>query len=510
MIEKIYHEWNQQWKKGPGRDPSSLFIAVSGGADSMALLRTAIHYRQDLTVLHLNHKLRGQASDGDEAFVADWCRRQDVPFLSRSVDVAQMAEEMGISVEMAGRKARYDFFEACMIGAEKPPVLLTAHHLDDQAETVLLHLLRGSGPTGAAGIRPFSSRPFTSVGPWDSYRIFRPFLGLTKADLLAFLEEVGESFREDASNREADFLRNRIRLDILPAIESKVNPKARQALARFAHLLQGEEAYLQQESQEALEEMVYPQGEEDLAELDRLYLEGDREEWVFRRNSLLFGGVSLRRKDLLALDPALARRVIKNVLVDSNLGEPPDNEFSFQDIEQIFDLAQGPTSKWARLCGIIVLCNFYGLSFFSDRFFAEEAGDLKDPELDLPSGSEALVLAWNYPNGHIHIRLRPDLPPEDRLVNPRFAYFPAHALNDLRLGTGQGNDPFMKFGGGQKSLRKIFNEWKVPPFLRKFYPLLWEGEKIVWIPWAGRSGVAPLEGQGPVIEMEWRPKWTKI
>ena len=515
FTNKIFEEWTRQWKKGPGSAPSSLFIAVSGGPDSMALLETVRHFRHDLTVLHLNHRLRGKEADGDQEFVEAWCRDHRIPCFSESVDVNKLAKEEGLSLEAAGRRARYRFFEDRMVHADHPPILLTAHHQDDQAETVLLHILRGSGLEGGGGIRPLSDRKFPQPGPWPGYRIFRPFLDLSKEDLLGFLEERGVPFREDASNREDDFLRNRIRLQLLPEIESTINPQAVGALSRFARILQVENDYLDRMSQKALADMVYIRTEEDLTDLDRLLARGEMDEWVFQRNAHLLGGVSLRKKDLLDLDPALAYRVIRDLTRSLLSFEDGDRQVTYKDIEQIFHLAGGSVSTWTRLCGMIILCDFQGLSFFPDPGFGEKSATNKGEmgqrkALRLPENSRTLTLSWAYPAGQILVRTCRGPVSADRLTNPRFAYFPAQALTRLSLGPGRPGELFEKFGGGRKPLRKVFNEWKIPSYLRENYPLVWEGERIIWIPWAGRSGYGPLEGETPAVEMEWRPKWTKI
>lgn len=523
FTQKVYREWSRQWKKGPEGAPSSLFIGVSGGPDSMALLETARHFHPDLTVLHLNHMLRGKEADGDRDFVEDWCQKHNISCYSTAVDVKNLAQEEGISLELAGRQARYQFFEEYMVKADHPPLLLTAHHQDDQAETVLLHLLRGSGIHGAGGIRPLSTHKFSQEGMWKTYAIFRPFLGLPKEALYGFLKEQGIPYREDNSNDNDVFLRNRIRLHLLPDIQSTVNPRAVEALSRFARILQLEDDFLDRMSEKALEGMVYPPARENLNDLDRLLIHGQRDEWIFQRNALLLGGISLRKKDLLALEPALAYRVIRKALqVRHNSGDR-SFEITFKDVEEIYGLAGGSVSTWSRLCGMIILCDFQGLSFLSEADFDGKSsgrievggvGERRDTwKNQIPiffEKSKEFSQEWTRPAGYLLARICRGPVDKTRLHNPRFAYFPAQALTRLSVGPGRPGEIFEKFGGRKKTLRKVFNEWKIPSSLRENYPLVWEGEKIIWIPWAGRSGYGPLRGEAPVVEMEWRPKWTKI
>ena len=153
---------------------SPVIAGVSGGADSLALLLILEHMREplhlDLTVAHLNHNLRGEHADADEAFVRGWCQRLGINFVSRHADVGQLARETGVSIEEAGRVARYAYFaeladQIDRVNSQPPVLIALAHHLDDQAETLLLHLGRGSGLDGLTGMKP------------QTGRLIRPLLG---------------------------------------------------------------------------------------------------------------------------------------------------------------------------------------------------------------------------------------------------------------------------------------------------------------------------------------------
>jgi tRNA(Ile)-lysidine synthase len=199
---------------------------VSGGPDSMALLHGAAHLvRTDarawrLTVAHLDHGLRTSSAD-DAAFVVATASPMDLPVEVRRTDVAALARETGRSLEEAGRDARYAFLEE--VAAKGDALIATAHTADDAAETVLINLLRGSGLAGARGI------------PARRGRVTRPLLGERRATLRALLDEAGLPYRLDESNDDPAFLRNRIRAELLPLLES-LRPGAVEALARFARL----------------------------------------------------------------------------------------------------------------------------------------------------------------------------------------------------------------------------------------------------------------------------------
>ncbi len=204
-----------------------VICAVSGGADSMALLWGMYLLKDQLGILleaaHFNHGLRGAESDRDEAFVKDFCERFDIPLHIGSQKV--VAGPKGL--EAAAREARYAFF------SKLDGKLATAHTADDNAETVLMHLIRGTGLKGLGGITPVRGN------------VIRPMLNITRQEILAFLEEYAVSFVEDSTNAENDFLRNRLRHDVMPLL-LRENPRLKQDLSSMAQTLRYDEAYLRE------------------------------------------------------------------------------------------------------------------------------------------------------------------------------------------------------------------------------------------------------------------------
>ena len=217
-------------------------IGVSGGADSVGLLRILLELRQEfgvvLSVVHLNHQLRGAESDADEQFVRDLAAHYDLEVFSERQDVKAHAAEKKLSIETAARQLRYDFF-ARLLTEHKLDKIATAHTLDDQAETVLMKLTRGAGTRGLAGIYP-------SVGiPDENQRaaIVRPLLGVRRSAVEIYLKELDQDWREDSSNRDLRHTRNRIRHEILPRLEEQINPRVREILAEGADIACAEEEY---------------------------------------------------------------------------------------------------------------------------------------------------------------------------------------------------------------------------------------------------------------------------
>src|SRR5664279_3403139 len=240
-------------------------VAVSGGADSVALLRVLLELRTELgiviSIAHFNHGLRGEASEADDAFVAELARQYDLEFFCVRGNVRDHALTSKLSVEAAARELRYCWLTS-LAETHKLDEIATGHTLDDQAETVLLKFLRGAGTRGLAGIYPEiaieakAPDPFqpTERGPeaplhrdndprQPGARIVRPLLEVTREEVELYLTALGQSWREDESNLDHRFARNRVRHVLLPLLEREYNPNIRQALSDAAELSRAEEEY---------------------------------------------------------------------------------------------------------------------------------------------------------------------------------------------------------------------------------------------------------------------------
>jgi tRNA(Ile)-lysidine synthase len=230
-------------------------VAVSGGIDSVALLRLLLECRGELgvviSVVHFNHKLRGAESDADEKFVADLARQHSLEFICDSDDVAGHAREQGLSLETAARDLRYGFFRH-LIREGLPEnegtrlqKILTGHTLDDQAETVLMRLIRGAGLRGLGGIHPQIAVE-DDAGELCGH-IVRPLSGIRRRELHQYLEEIGQSWREDSTNSDDQFTRNRVRKLLVPLLEKEFNPAVAESLSELADIARGEEDYWENE-----------------------------------------------------------------------------------------------------------------------------------------------------------------------------------------------------------------------------------------------------------------------
>jgi len=251
-------------------------VAVSGGIDSVALLRLLLELRGELgivlSVVHFNHKLRGAESDGDERFVAELASEHDLEFLVDSDDVAAQAQHESVSVEAAARELRYGFFRYLigegrdsepLDGKVKTPTLslqkaqgqgwgnrrldkiATGHTLDDQAETVLMRMIRGAGMRGLGGIYP--RIPVEDEEGEICGEIVRPLLEIRRRELEQYLSDIGQTWREDSTNVDVSLTRNRLRRLVLPLLEKGFNPSVAENLAELAEIARGEEDYWENE-----------------------------------------------------------------------------------------------------------------------------------------------------------------------------------------------------------------------------------------------------------------------
>ena len=282
---------------------STVLCALSGGGDSMALLTCLLTLAKDrdLTVLaaHYNHQLRGEESLRDETFVTDWCQKQGVPLTVGRGDVAAQAAQRGKGVEETARAMRYAFLEATAQAAGAD-FIATAHNADDNAETLLLHLVRGTGLDGLAGIPPTRGS------------LIRPLLAQTRQEIEAYLTEQQVPFLEDSSNADPTYARNRIRRDVMPVLRD-LNPNFSHRLAANLQHIREDRAFLEGLAQASLVPEHHPHG------------------------------LSLNARALTDLPRPVAIRGIKHAL--AKVGR---HQISAVHLDQILDLAAGEAPS-ARL-----------------------------------------------------------------------------------------------------------------------------------------------------------------
>lgn len=229
-----------------------LAVAVSGGADSVALLRTLIDVAPEiglvLSVAHVHHGIRGADADADAEFVAGLAATHNLAFHRHNVDAPAAARENRETLEEAARNLRYAWFSKLLASGEADAVA-TAHTLDDQAETVLHKLLRGAWTEGLGGIHPVLVQPHGVI--------LRPFLNVSRTDIESWLSHIGQSWREDATNADTAYTRNRLRHELLPALAA-FNPRISTQLANLATLARDEDEYWKGELMRILPQLLLP------------------------------------------------------------------------------------------------------------------------------------------------------------------------------------------------------------------------------------------------------------
>ena len=229
----------------------TIIVAVSGGPDSMCLLDNLIELKQELqikkiVVAHLNHMIREEAKS-ETVYVQEYCKNKEIDCYVKFVDILKKSTELKIGTEECGRRERYAFFDEISekVGANK---IAIAHNLNDNAETVLMHLLRGSGISGLGGIKPYREGKF-----------IRPLIKCDRADIENYCEEKNLQPKFDKTNKDNTYTRNRIRNELIPYIQKKFNPNIIETLDRLSELVLDEEDYMQNATEKAFTEILIEQ-----------------------------------------------------------------------------------------------------------------------------------------------------------------------------------------------------------------------------------------------------------
>ena len=421
-----------------------VILAVSGGADSVSMLYLFHHLRRhygiQLTIAHLNHKIRGEEADEDAEFVRGLAWRLGCSCVEEVVDVPALAASKGISLEMASREARYSFFAKVVerIGAD---LVATAHTSDDQAETILLKLARGTGAQGLGGIPHI-----TSI---NGVEVIRPLLDVSHTDALRFLEKHRLLWREDSSNNDVYFLRNRVRHEILPVFESRLNPQIRRALARTANVLSEENAWM------------------DALARDRM-----------KRCVKRYAPEVLLTDALKAQVLPARRRIIRLWLLDRGVKQ---DDVDFQAVDRIDDLARRQDgSQSVPLAGGWKVHRRYNemtvepAIVYKDMLFCEP---VKIPgETILVNPGIRVVTRWNkgvYTD-----------PPVGLGKLPATATLGAEAIGNSQIlvRSWRDGDRIRPLGlDGSQKVKKLFVDNKIPRDQRKCIPVFECREEIPWI-----------------------------
>lgn len=412
-------------------DGAKVVAGVSGGADSVALLRALHQLGISCTVAHLNHQLRGDASDADERFVRELAGELGLPIVVGATDVKHLAESSHLSVEMAARRARHDFFAEF-----RDSVVALAHHADDQVETFILKLARGAGTEGLGGM-PFSQK----IG---QIRLIRPMLNIPRTEILGWLQENGFGWREDASNADETFLRNKVRHTILPLLEKELNPNIRATILRTMDILRQEDGWM-----------------------DSIIADETRQERYFpAENYLRFAS---GRLPIAGSHVAARRRGIRKWLFDQGV-----EEVGFDAVEKILkqmDAAEGTTTFELNNRQRVVV--EYGIPRFENVGQASPPGAGRQgclPRFRLTTEGGS---GWRKDHGR------------GAGILPAEASFSAEKVGDspIEVRGWKPGDRIAPLGmDGHRKLQDIFTDQKIPLAQRPRIPVVVCRGEVIWVP----------------------------
>ena len=414
--------------------PPRLLVGLSGGADSVALLLLLMEAGVQVAAVHVNHGLRGAESDGDEAFVRRLCENLHVPLLIRR---AEPPENPG---EGWAREARYVFFREVMQETQADALAL-AHHRDDQAETLLLHLLRGAGLTGLTGMAKDTTL--------DGMRILRPLLPYSREELRAYLNDRNQTWREDASNADVRYLRNALRVEVLPRLEQLI-PGASQRIANTAKLLAEDDAALTALAAEFL--AAYP-------------------------------GPALPVEKLRSQPKGLQKRILRAWWTETTC-PAEERSLSAAQTEALHALIWAPASSRCNLPG-----GWHGQRGWTHVHLVSPQGTVSIPEL--PAGETQLLAAEPFGgepgDGH------------------SCQAFPREWLTDCTVRSRRPADYIRPFGArGRQSLQDYFVNRRIDAAFRDRVPLLCRGSEVLLVGGVGAGAVPRTDEIVDPVMLRWR------
>lgn len=423
-----------------------IVAAVSGGPDSMALLLLLERLRGQLGfalhVAHADHGLRGDEAREDALFVESAVRDMGLPVTLGYLDVNALRDARRMSVEEAAREARYAFLVETAAGVGASAIAL-GHTADDQAETVLMHLLRGSGTSGLAGMPAVSHLPADRYG--ERMALVRPLLDFTKADTRAYCELRSVTPREDSTNSSLEFTRNRVRLELMPQLE-RFNPRFREAILRLSASSAHDLDFLEQAAGEARQRLDVP-GEH--------------------------GGVAVSRAGFQTLHPAVQRHLLR--LAYRELAGAT-KELTHRHVEDMVRLSSGRTGTWMALPG--------GLRFHVgyDALHLTPAGEL--PATAPLAGEHALSIPGETCVGEWCVRA--ELLPHERgdaEGGSRVAVLDADRAGRLLcVRSRRPGDRITPLGmKGSRKVQDVMVDDKTPEAEREGVPLVVSEHGVVWV-----------------------------
>ncbi|MFQ5682237.1 MAG: tRNA lysidine(34) synthetase TilS [Candidatus Binatia bacterium] len=454
LDEKV-RETIQKYKMLSSGD--GVLVAVSGGPDSVALVHLLSGFGKQLglrlEVAHLQHGIRGEDARQDAQFVAELAKRLALPFHLKHVDLPGMRSQRGMgNLEAMAREERYRFFNRVAVGAGVSRIA-TGHTRDDQVETLLMWLLRGSGRKGLSGMPPVRKLAPSTRKALSGPLLIHPLIEVSKKEIVEYLTAQCLAYRTDRTNLDSGPLRNWLRLHLLPQLRERINPGLDERLAQMADLLRQEEKILEQTAREHLQRVVH--------------------------------GGKLQRELLLKEDKAMQRRIIRSWL-EAKLGDL--RGIGFDHVEDFLKLiAQGPPQ------GCLSVPRGWNLVRTYDSVRLVKGGRKGTPvryTYALPHDAVLFI-----PEARIRIQSsRTCRSPRVRRQGNREAVFDLSFLpGTLEVRNFREGDRFQPLGmQGHKKVKDLFIEKRVPQTVRRTLPLLLARGEILWVPGYARSEIGKV------------------
>lgn len=432
-------------------DPGDkVVVGVSGGPDSVCLLHIlntlSEHLGIQLHAIHINHMLRPKEAPIDEAYTDTLCKCMGIPLLTVHVDVAAMAKKLGMSVEEAGREARYHEFEkyAEKIGAAK---IAVAHNRNDQAETVMMHIIRGAGTAGLAGME------------YKHGAVIRPLLQAGRNEIEKYCEAAGLSPRTDSSNLKSDFTRNRIRLELFPFIEEKFGFNITDSLCRLAMHAAEDRDYLEMRAFEAFIACCTERGG---------------------------GKVCIKLEALLKLHPAIQNRVLRQAIIEASGSVKGIGSVHYRTLSEL--AAKGRTGAQAELPeGIKAEVSYGILNIYKNNLkqlqniSKHQKPPLFEAILAVPGSTVVQPLEAVVKTS---VEKAESLDKYGNMgYNSLVQYFDYDSLKrGINIRNRRYGDIFKPLkSNGTKKLKEYLIDMKVPRGLRDNIPLICTGNEVIWV-----------------------------
>ena len=461
-----------------------VLAAVSGGADSVCLLLLLNGMAAELGIrvfaFHMNHGIRGEEADRDEQFVEELCKQLEIPLTVAHEKVETYAEEHGLSGEEAGRILRYRHLEETAERYQCTKIAV-AHHEDDDAETVLLNLFRGSGLAGLSGIRPVRGK------------IIRPLLCVSRKEIEEYLKEQGFSWCEDSTNRENDYTRNKIRNELLPWVRENINSRAAEHILAASELAAQADVYFEMEAERILEESCSKRREEAKQPTSQNVGEADgKESGTGQDLKVAENAMKMYTKistNLFDSQPEILKTYIIRRMVLNAAGKAKD--ITERHIRAVMKLTGPGGGHSVNLpYGLQAVRGYETIKIVQgqERRIAVESSDPGQKWENEGSFEKEIRLRTDLDEMfrigpasiHLHASSRkkePEIP-----KNQYTKWFDYDKINvGLSIRYRKNGDYLTLSGGGKKKLRRYMIDEKIPEDERDRIPVLADGDHVLWV-----------------------------